>query len=42
MLDLLWLYEASDTILRDGYYPFANELFLSDMCTCGKDAWPAD
>ncbi|KAH0258227.1 S-adenosyl-L-methionine-dependent methyltransferase, partial [Aureobasidium melanogenum] len=36
-LDVLWLYEPSDTTLGHGYYPYKNELFLSDNCSCGKD-----
>jgi len=42
VLDLLWLFQASDTTLRDAYYPYANELFLSDSCNCGKDAYPIE
>ena len=38
VLDLLWLYEPSDTTLGSAYYPFQNELFLSDNCSCGKDS----
>jgi DNA (cytosine-5)-methyltransferase 1 len=38
VLDVLWLYEPSDTTLGAAPYPFANELFLSDNCSCGKDA----
>ncbi|KAF2487060.1 S-adenosyl-L-methionine-dependent methyltransferase [Neohortaea acidophila] len=37
-LDVLWLYEAQDTTLGNANYPFSNELFLSDNCSCGKDA----
>ncbi|KAH0367314.1 S-adenosyl-L-methionine-dependent methyltransferase, partial [Aureobasidium melanogenum] len=37
-LDVLWLYEPSDTTLGHGYYPYKNELFLSDNCSCGKDS----
>lgn len=37
-LDVLWLYEPSDTTLGHGHYPYKNELFLSDNCSCGKDA----
>ena len=37
-LDVLWLYEPSDTTLGHGYYPYKNELFLSDDCSCGKDS----
>lgn len=42
MLDLLWLYEPCDTTLGDGCYPYANELFLSDLCDCGEDGWPIE
>ena len=38
VLDVLWLYHPSDTTLGAAYYPFANELFLSDNCNCGRDA----
>jgi DNA (cytosine-5)-methyltransferase 1 len=41
-LDVLWLYETSDTTLGHGYYPYKNELFLSDNCSCGKDAIDAE
>jgi DNA (cytosine-5)-methyltransferase 1 len=41
-LDVLWLYEPSDTTLGNSYYPFANELFLSDNCNCGRHAIPLD
>lgn len=41
-LDVLWLYEPSDTTLGDAYYPFENELFLSDNCSCGDHAIPVD
>jgi DNA (cytosine-5)-methyltransferase 1 len=41
-LDVLWLYEPSDTTLGHGYYPYKNELFLSDNCSCGKDAIDAE
>lgn len=37
-LEVLWLYEAQDTTLGNAHYPFKNELFLSDNCSCGKDA----
>ncbi|RDW68006.1 hypothetical protein BP6252_09402 [Coleophoma cylindrospora] len=32
--DGIWLYRASDTICAKMKYPFPNELFLSDHCTC--------
>ncbi|KAI4761807.1 S-adenosyl-L-methionine-dependent methyltransferase [Aureobasidium sp. EXF-3400] len=41
-LDVLWLYEPSDTTLGHGYYPYKNELFLSDNCSCGKNAIDAE
>jgi DNA (cytosine-5)-methyltransferase 1 len=41
-LDVLWLYEPSDTTLGHGYYPYKNELFLSDNCSCGKDSIDAE
>lgn len=37
-LDVLWLYHPVDTTLGHGHYPFKNELFLSDNCSCGTDA----
>lgn len=37
-LDVLWLYEPADTTLGKAYYPFENELFLSDNCNCGTSA----
>ncbi|KAI9723628.1 MAG: hypothetical protein M1812_000928 [Candelaria pacifica] len=33
-LDLLWLYSPCDTTCDNGRYPFSNELFLSDNCSC--------
>lgn len=33
-LDVIWLYHASDTTIRNVYYPFLNELFFSDNCGC--------
>jgi len=41
-LDVLWLYEPSDTTLGNAYYPFENELFLSDNCSCGRQAIPLE
>ncbi|CZR57572.1 related to cytosine C5-DNA-methyltransferase [Phialocephala subalpina] len=32
--DALWLYRPSDTSCAKMKYPFQNELFLSDNCTC--------
>ncbi|KAG9666413.1 S-adenosyl-L-methionine-dependent methyltransferase, partial [Aureobasidium melanogenum] len=37
-LDVLWLYEPSDTTLGHGNYPYRNELFMSDNCSCGRDS----
>ncbi|KAE8448292.1 hypothetical protein EG329_009723 [Mollisiaceae sp. DMI_Dod_QoI] len=34
--DALWLYRPSDTSCAKMKYPFQNELFLSDNCTCLK------
>ena len=31
----IWLYKPSDTACAKMKYPFQNELFLSDNCTCG-------
>ena len=41
-LDVLWLYEPSDTTLGNAFYPFENELFLSDNCSCGGHAIPLE
>ncbi|KAJ9627110.1 hypothetical protein H2203_003571 [Taxawa tesnikishii (nom. ined.)] len=41
LLDVIWLYEPSDTTLGHGKYPIRNELFFSDNCACGKDALDA-
>lgn len=38
VLDIIWLYEPSDTTLTKAYYPFPNELFMSDNCECGSAA----
>ena len=32
----LWLYKSSDTCCAKMKYPFSNELFLSDNCTCSS------
>lgn len=37
VLDLLWLYEPHDTTFGAAYYPYENELFLSDNCACGQE-----
>lgn len=42
VLDVLWLYEPHDTTLGKAYYPFNNELFLSDNCSCGTEAIDAE
>ncbi|KAF4628025.1 hypothetical protein G7Y89_g10124 [Cudoniella acicularis] len=34
--DGLWLYRPSDTSCAKMRYPFSNELFLSDNCTCNR------
>jgi site-specific DNA-cytosine methylase len=41
-LDVLWLYEPADTTLGNAYYPFENELFMSDNCSCGSHGIPID
>ncbi|KAK4613946.1 DNA (cytosine-5)-methyltransferase 3 [Fulvia fulva] len=38
LLDVLWLYEPKDTTMGKAYYPFKNELFMSDNCSCGREA----
>jgi DNA (cytosine-5)-methyltransferase 1 len=38
MLDVIWLYEPHDTTFGRAYYPFKNELFMSDNCGCGREA----
>lgn len=38
-LDLIWLYSPCDTVIGKSPYPFSNELFLSDNCSCGQDAY---
>ncbi|GAB7360872.1 hypothetical protein MBLNU230_g0858t1 [Neophaeotheca triangularis] len=37
-LDVLWMYEPSDTTIGKANYLYENELFLSDNCSCGSDA----
>ncbi|OQO11659.1 hypothetical protein B0A48_03386 [Cryoendolithus antarcticus] len=40
-MDVIWLYHSSHTTLDElAYYPFQNELFMSDNCRCGQDAEP--
>ncbi|KAH6721183.1 hypothetical protein BKA61DRAFT_699632 [Leptodontidium sp. MPI-SDFR-AT-0119] len=34
--DAIWLYKPSDTSCAKMKYPYPNELFLSDNCTCSK------
>ncbi|KAG4026576.1 hypothetical protein MFRU_039g00540 [Monilinia fructicola] len=34
--DGIWLYKPSDTSCAKMKYPYPNELFLSDNCTCGS------
>lgn len=41
-LEVIWLYEPSDTTIGDAFYPFKNELFFSEHCDCGKKAIPLD
>ena len=36
IMDLLWLYRPADTTLGASYYPWQNELFLSDNCACSQ------
>lgn len=38
-LDLLWLYWPSHTSIGEAPYPFQNEVFMSDNCSCGADAY---
>ncbi|TVY92077.1 DNA (cytosine-5)-methyltransferase [Lachnellula willkommii] len=40
--DALWLYKPSDTSCAMMKYPFSNELFLSDNCTCKRRKITAD
>ncbi|KAM3413935.1 hypothetical protein BST61_g10606 [Cercospora zeina] len=35
-LDVLWLYQPEDTTIGNAFYPYKQELFLSDNCGCGK------
>ncbi|EPE03333.1 modification methylase [Ophiostoma piceae UAMH 11346] len=35
--DIAWLYAPQHTPCRQTQYPWANELFLSDHCTCEED-----
>lgn len=35
LLDLIWLYRPSDTILGTMKYPIEHELFMSNNCNCG-------
>ena len=37
---LIWLYRPSETMIDTAYYPFANELFMSDHCDC-ENTWHA-
>nr|OQO25944.1 hypothetical protein B0A51_06082 [Rachicladosporium sp. CCFEE 5018] len=41
-LDVIWLYQPSHTTIGSSYYPFSNELFFSDNCSCGEEAQPID
>ncbi|KAK5168629.1 uncharacterized protein LTR77_005938 [Saxophila tyrrhenica] len=38
VLDVLWLYRPWDTTVGAAYYPFKNELFMSDHCECRRHA----
>ncbi len=38
LLGLLWLYRKSDTTCDNGRYPYSNELFFSDNCSCEEKA----
>ncbi|TVY18383.1 DNA (cytosine-5)-methyltransferase 1 [Lachnellula arida] len=40
--DALWLYKPSDTSCAMMKYPFSNELFLSNNCTCKRRKITAD
>lgn len=42
LLDVLWLYQSGQTTIGRAYYPFQNELFLSDHCECGETALDLD
>ncbi len=35
--DSIWLYKSSDTSCAKMKYPYPNELFLSDNCTCSRN-----
>lgn len=35
--DILWMYQPEDTPCGSMRYPYKNELFLSDHCTCHSD-----
>ncbi|PPJ59471.1 hypothetical protein CBER1_02424 [Cercospora berteroae] len=35
-LDVIWLYQPEDTTIGNAFYPYKQELFLSDNCGCGK------
>ena len=42
-LDVIWLYQPEDTTIGNAFYPWRNELFLSDNCGCGtKEALHLD
>jgi len=40
--DAFWLYRSSDTCCAKMKYPFKNELFMSDNCTCENGRITAD
>ena len=35
-LKILWLYKPADTICSESFYPWSNELFLSNHCECTR------
>ncbi|EFX00790.1 DNA methyltransferase dim-2 [Grosmannia clavigera kw1407] len=41
-LDVAWLYAPEHTPCRQMRYPWRNELFLSDHCTCDEDVFLAE
>ncbi|EFQ31772.1 C-5 cytosine-specific DNA methylase [Colletotrichum graminicola M1.001] len=36
--DIIWMYRAVDTICGNMRYPWSNELFMSDHCSCNNSA----
>ena len=41
-LGLLWFYRPGDTTCLKMFYPYSQELFLSDHCNCGDPPVPAN